>query len=68
MTNEDERELESRARRLQAGTPRSRTRPIDALHQSPAPDLLRLAAAEEAKLQLRDRIASSRSDHAGIIA
>lgn len=30
---------------------------IDALHQSPAPDLLRLQRLKKRKLQLRDRIA-----------
>jgi hypothetical protein len=43
MTDEDERELENAA--------------IDALHQSPAPDLLRLQRLKKRKLQLRDRIA-----------
>lgn len=30
---------------------------IDAMHQSPAPDLLRLQRLKKRKLQLRDRIA-----------
>jgi hypothetical protein len=42
MTDEDERDLDAA---------------IDALHQSPAPDLLRLQRLKKRKLQLRDRIA-----------
>jgi hypothetical protein len=34
-----------------------RLQAIDALHQSPAPDLLRLLRLKKRKLQLRDRIA-----------
>jgi hypothetical protein len=48
MTDEDERELENELARLQQEH-RDLDAAIDALHQSPAPDLLRL--------QLRDRIA-----------
>jgi hypothetical protein len=55
MTNE-ERELESELARLQQEH-RDLDAAIDALHQSPAPDLLRLQRLKKRKLQLRDRIA-----------
>jgi hypothetical protein len=51
MTDEDERELENELARLQQEH-RDLDAAIDALHQSPAPDLLK-----KRKLQLRDRIA-----------
>jgi hypothetical protein len=54
MTDEDERELENELARLQH---RDLDAAIDALHQSPAPDLLRLQRLKKRKLQLRDRIA-----------
>ena len=53
---EDERELESELARLQQEH-RDLDAAIDALHQSPAPDLLRLQRLKKRKLQLRDRIA-----------
>jgi hypothetical protein len=56
MTKEDERELESELARLQQEH-RDLDAAIDALHQSPAPDLLRLQRLKKRKLQLRDRIA-----------
>jgi hypothetical protein len=56
MTDEDERELESELARLQQEH-RDLDAAIDALHQSPAPDLLRLQRLKKRKLQLRDRIA-----------
>jgi hypothetical protein len=56
MTNEDERELESELARLQQEH-RDLDAAIDALHQSPAPDLVRLQRLKKRKLQLRDRIA-----------
>src|SRR3979490_2715641 len=56
MTNEDERELESELARLQQEH-RDLDAAIAALHQSPAPDLLRLQRLKKRKLQLRDRIA-----------
>ena len=56
MTNEDERELENELARLQQEH-RDLDAAIDALHQSPAPDLLRLQRLKKRKLQLRDRIA-----------
>ena len=56
MTNEDERELASELARLQQEH-RDLDAAIDALHQSPAPDLLRLQRLKKRKLQLRDRIA-----------
>ena len=55
MTDE-ERELESELARLQQEH-RDLDAAIDALHQSPAPDLLRLQRLKKRKLQLRDRIA-----------
>jgi hypothetical protein len=56
MTDEDERELETELARLQQEH-RDLDAAIDALHQSPAPDLLRLQRLKKRKLQLRDRIA-----------
>ena len=56
MTDDDERELESELARLQQEH-RDLDAAIDALHQSPAPDLLRLQRLKKRKLQLRDRIA-----------
>jgi len=56
MTDEDERELESELARLQQEH-RDLDAAIDALHQSPAPDLLRLQRLKKRKLQLRNRIA-----------
>lgn len=55
MTDEDERELETELARLQQEH-RDLDAAIDALHQSPAPDLLRLQRLKKRKLQLRDRI------------
>ena len=55
MTDEDERELASELARLQQEH-RDLDAAIDALHQSPAPDLLRLQRLKKRKLQLRDRI------------
>ena len=56
MTNEDERELQAELARLQQEH-RDLDAAIDALHQSPAPDLLRLQRLKKRKLMLRDRIA-----------
>ena len=56
MTSEDERELETELARLQQEH-RDLDAAIDALHQSPAPDLLRLQRLKKRKLQLRNRIA-----------
>ena len=56
MTNEDERELHAELARLQQEH-RDLDAAIDALHQSPAPDLLRLQRLKKRKLALRDRIA-----------
>ena len=56
MTNEDERELEAELTRLQQEH-RDLDAAIDAMHQSPAPDLLRLQRLKKRKLLLRDRIA-----------
>ena len=56
MTNEDARELESELARLHQEH-RDLDAAIDALHQSPAPDLLRLQRLKKRKLLLRDRIA-----------
>jgi|SRR5687768_13892131 hypothetical protein len=56
MTDEDERELVNELARLQQEH-RDLDAAIDALHQSPAPDLLRLQRLKKRKLQLRDRIA-----------
>ena len=56
MTDEDEREFQAELARLQQEH-RDLDAAIDALHQSPAPDLLRLQRLKKRKLQLRDRIA-----------
>jgi len=56
MTDDDERELHTELARLQQEH-RDLDAAIDALHQSPAPDLLRLQRLKKRKLQLRDRIA-----------
>jgi hypothetical protein len=56
MTDEDERELQAELARLQQEH-RDLDAAIDALHQSPAPDLLRLQRLKKRKLLLRDRIA-----------
>ena len=56
MTDEDERELQAELARLQQEH-RDLDAAIDALHQSPAPDLLRLQRLKKRKLMLRDRIA-----------
>jgi hypothetical protein len=56
MTDQDERELVAELARLQQEH-RDLDAAIDALHQSPAPDLLRLQRLKKRKLQLRDRIA-----------
>jgi hypothetical protein len=56
MTDQDERELATELARLQQEH-RDLDAAIDALHQSPAPDLLRLQRLKKRKLQLRDRIA-----------
>jgi hypothetical protein len=56
MTDEEARELAAELARLQQEH-RDLDAAIDALHQSPAPDLLRLQRLKKRKLQLRDRIA-----------
>jgi hypothetical protein len=56
MTDDDERELQAELARLQQEH-RDLDAAIDALHQSPAPDLLRLQRMKKRKLLLRDRIA-----------
>lgn len=56
MTDEDERELGAELARLQQEH-RDLDAAIDALQQSPAPDLLQLQRLKKRKLQLRDRIA-----------
>ena len=56
MTDEDKRELAAELARLHQEH-RDLDAAIDALHQSPAPDLLRLQRLKKRKLQLRDRIA-----------
>jgi len=56
MTDEDERDLQAELARLQQEH-RDLDAAIDALHHSPAPDLLRLQRLKKRKLQLRDRIA-----------
>ena len=55
MTDDDERMLQAELARLQQEH-RDLDAAIDALHQSPAPDLLRLQRLKKRKLQLRDRI------------
>ena len=56
MTQEEEGELRAELMRLQQEH-RDLDAAIDALHQSPAPDLLRLQRLKKRKLLLRDRIA-----------
>jgi len=56
MADQDERELQAELARLQQEH-RDLDAAIDALHQSPAPDLLRLQRLKKRKLLLRDRIA-----------
>jgi hypothetical protein len=53
---DDERELGAQLARLQQEH-RDLDAAIDALHQSPAPDLLQLQRLKKRKLLLRDRIA-----------
>ena len=55
MTDEDERELHAELARLQQEH-RDLDAAIDALHHSPAPDLLRLQRLKKRKLQLKDRM------------
>ena len=55
MTDEDERELQAELARLQQEH-RDLDAAIDALHQSPAPDLLRLQRLKKRKLGLKDQI------------
>ena len=55
MTNDDERDLAIELARLQQEH-RDLDAAIDALHQSPAPDLLQLQRLKKRKLLLRDRI------------
>ena len=56
MTQEDERELQAELARLQQEH-RDLDAAIDALHHSPAPDLLRLQRLKKRKLMLKDQIA-----------
>lgn len=56
MTDDDECELGAQLARLQQEH-RDLDAAIDALHQSPAPDLLQLQRLKKRKLLLRDRIA-----------
>src|ERR1700743_3642532 len=56
MNDQDERYLHAELARLQQEH-RDLDAAIDALHQSPAPDLLMLQRLKKRKLQLRDRIA-----------
>jgi hypothetical protein len=53
--NDDERDYSAELARLQQEH-RDLDAAIEALHQSPAPDLLRLQRLKKRKLQLRDRI------------
>uniref|UniRef100_E6VNT8 DUF465 domain-containing protein n=3 Tax=Rhodopseudomonas TaxID=1073 RepID=E6VNT8_RHOPX len=55
MTDEDEGDLGAELARLQQEH-RDLDAAIDALHHSPAPDLLRLQRLKKRKLALRDRI------------
>ena len=57
MTDEDQRELGAQLARLQQEH-RDLDAAIDALHQSPAPDLLQLQRLKKRKLLLRDQIAA----------
>jgi hypothetical protein len=54
--NDDERDYTAELAKLQQEH-RDLDAAIDALHLSPAPDLLRLQRLKKRKLQLRDRIA-----------
>lgn len=56
MADQDDNELQTELARLQQEH-RDLDAAIDALHQSPAPDLLRLQRLKKRKLLLRDRIA-----------
>lgn len=55
MTDDDVREFAVELARVQQEH-RDLDAAIDALHMSPAPDLLRLQRLKKRKLQLRDRI------------
>ena len=55
MTEQDNNEFAQELARLQQEH-RDLDAAIDALHHSPAPDLLRLQRLKKRKLQLRDRI------------
>jgi hypothetical protein len=55
MTEQDNKEFALELARLQQEH-RDLDAAIDALHHSPAPDLLRLQRLKKRKLQLRDRI------------
>jgi hypothetical protein len=55
MANQDNNEFAAELARLQQEH-RDLDAAIDALHQSPAPDLLRMQRLKKRKLQLRDRI------------
>lgn len=56
MNDDDERDFAAELARLQQEH-RDLDAAIEALHHSPAPDLLRLQRLKKRKLQLRDRIA-----------
>ena len=55
MTDQDNNEFAAELARLQQEH-RDLDAAIEALHQSPAPDLLRMQRLKKRKLQLRDRI------------
>lgn len=55
MADQDNNELAAELARLQQEH-RDLDAAIEALHQSPAPDLLRMQRLKKRKLQLRDRI------------
>lgn len=55
MNDDDDRDLGAELARLQQEH-RDLDAAIDALHHSPAPDLLRLQRLKKRKLHLRDRI------------
>jgi len=55
MNDDEDRALPAELNRLQQEH-RDLDAAIDALHHSPAPDLLRLQRLKKRKLQLRDRI------------
>ena len=59
MTNEDERELHAELARLQQEH-RDLDAAIDALHQSPAPDLLRLQRFNKRKIRSRRTLSLKR--------